>query len=335
LGAAYLLGQAAKAGDEAALDALECMLRTEDDTRKHQLALPWRFKFERVMPVGLTAVPQSALGTASRAARGGKPDDGEFAEVPEIVVGTHGDRVLSQHRAAVWGLVAAADAAVPRLLPLLMRHDEPLLVLRAAWAFGHAVEASCTVTLVDAVATAMAHQRSALESSPRHGTEQDTQAYEIAQRREWRRTVFASPAFMERSRQPAWMAFEALAQALWGLARTALRCQAVASCVACAQLALLYCKPSLDLPPRVRMNATYTLLSLATGGWGADAELEHAMVSQLSVLALDDDDRYVCAAAIEGVRRIAARGQPQEMVSKMRKLAESRFCRISSTSTPW
>ena len=45
------------------------------------------------------------------------------------------------------------------------------------------------------------------------------------------------------------------------------------------------------------------------------------MVAQLGALATGDDDRYVCAAAVEGLRRVAPRRDPPEMAEAGRRLA--------------
>ena len=266
-----------------------------------QLELPWKFKFERAPKI---------------------PD----ADPAEIVVGTHGDRILAPHRAAVWGLVAAGDAAVPLLLEMIGSHEHPMGVLRAAFALTHAVETP-SAELIAALAEGMRWQRSAIDTS-----DETFPSLEQAQK-EWR--VFASPEYMDRCRQPAWMALEVLAQALWSIARESVRSGSHAACAAAAVVAVEFSELAPDLPPRARMNAAYTLLSLAKHDWPEEDPACEKMVAQLGALAADDNDRYVCAAAVEGIRRIAAKRDPPGMVEAGRRLVQARFCPVTAASTPW
>ena len=83
------------------------------------------------------------------------------------------------------------------------------------------------------------------------------------------------------------------------------------------------------------MNAAYTLLSLASHDWPGGDPVCDVMVAQLGALAAGDDDRYVCAAAVEGMRRVAAKRDPPEMIEAGRRLVQARFCPVTATSTPW
>ena len=81
IGAAYTLGQAAKGGNTDALTALQTALRTPQEVE------------------------------VLRSDREG----GKFAGI----IGDPGDQSVAIHRAGIWGLAAAGDAAVPGLLSML------------------------------------------------------------------------------------------------------------------------------------------------------------------------------------------------------------------------
>ena len=100
IGAAYTLGQAAKGGDQLALEALQSALRTSAE-----------------------------VAVLTTDAEGGK-----FAGI----IGDPGDQSLAIHRAGIWGLAAAGDAATSSLVAMLGSGDVGV-VQRAA----HALSESC------------------------------------------------------------------------------------------------------------------------------------------------------------------------------------------------
>ena len=291
IGAAYMLGQSAKGGDDGALDSL----------------------FQALLTPG-----EVEVRTTDR--QGGK-----FAGI----VGDPGDQILAIHRAGVWGLAAAGQAATSRLVAMLESEDVGVLQ-RAARALAESAEFPDRAT-VAGFGAAMRRLRATIDLESEGLSLEDVKS-------EWRRAVFASREYHMRRRRPEWMALDVLAQSLWTVTQRAVAKRAVEVYTDAKAVLSEFIKQDLNLPPQTRMNAAYAFISLSTAPWGIEDRAQ--LLAELGPLT-NDDDRYVMAAAVEAVRRLTALASPFTSDPAIlygaaaRHAVEARWCPITNAAAPF
>lgn len=135
-------------------------------------------------------------------------------------------------------------------------------------------------------------------------------------------------------------------QALWYIASRAVRNVNAGTagadvCEAATQVLLPLLEEDIDLPSTTRMNAAYTAVSLSQQQhWGSESS-KQALAAALTCAAVDDD-RYVIAAAVEGLKwlRLLEIGDDETAVNAAartltKKLVWERFCPINSVAAPF
>jgi len=153
--------------------------------------------------------------------------------------------------------------------------------------------------------------------------------------------TFAGKETKERYRRPEWQAMDVLAQALWYIASRAVRNVHAGTagadvCEAATQVLLPLLEEDIDLPSTTRMNAAYTAVSLSQQQqWGSESS-KQALAAALTRAAVDDD-RYVIAAAVEGLKwlRLLEIGDDETARKLTKKLVWERFCPINSVRAPF
>ena len=91
-----------------------------------------------------------------------------------------------------------------------------------------------------------------------------------------------------------------------------------------------------DLPQTARMNAAYTAVSIAQHKTLSGASMRK--LSDALIAASEDDDRYVIAAAVEGLKWLQLRELDDDngpAARLMKKLVFERWCPINSVRAPF
>ena len=279
-----------------------------------------------------------ALHALERAIRGDSSEGGRMAsDAPGL-----GHRT----RCGIWGSVAAGDAATSMLLNML-EESELSLVIRAGTALGESCQ-NPTVETIKSIGATVNRLRSLIN------LQEEGLSLEFV-KAERQLATFASRETKERYRRIEWQAMDVLAQALWYITSRAIRnlrngYNAVASKTTEAELAVCeevvtvvvpLMDEDINLPSTTRMNAAYTAVTLSQLERWRSVHSKEALAAAL-VRASTDDDRYVVAAAAEGLKWLrlgeidgyqsAAAVAARQMTQK---LVWERWCPINSVRAPF
>eukprot|EP01052_Picozoa_sp_SAG31_P033535 SAG31_NODE_3806_length_3866_cov_1.907619_1_plen_451_part_00 len=238
--------------------------------------------------------------------------------------------VPAHQRCGIWGLVAAGDSATPFLLRLLASTDVALLT-RAATALGESARHP-TVEMVKTIGSTIGRLREAA----RETMDGLDLAFVKAQRQ---LATFANTDYKEHFRSKECHAQDVLVQALWYICSRAVRHQLSAVCEAAVEVVIPLLAEDVDLGQTARMNAAYTSISLGQQGTWASEASKNALADAL-MRASSDDDRYVVAAAVEGLKwiQLSELGDAASNTATaklVKKLAWERWCPINSVRAPF
>jgi hypothetical protein len=280
-----------------------------------------------------------ALNALESAIRDGSDEGGRMvSDAPGL-----GNRA----RCGIWGCVAAGDAATPMLLRML-EETELSLVIRAGTALGESCQHP-TVEIIQAIGATIDRLRGLINLQD----EGLSLEYVKAERQ---LATFASKETKERYRRIEWQAMDVLAQALWYITsrvirnrRNSLNATASATlpaelqvCEAVVSVVIALMDEDINLPSTTRMNAAYTAVSLAQLDLWPSAQSKEALAAALARASVDDD-RYVVAAAAEGLKWLRLReiGNDDHGAAAVaarqiiQKLVWERWCPINSVRAPF
>ena len=275
-----------------------------------------------------------ALSALEDAIRGDSSDGGTMvSDAPGLA---------SSSRCGIWGCVAAGDAATPMLLGML-QENQLSLVIRAGTALGESSQYP-TVETIEAIGATITRLRGLTD------LQAEGVSLELV-KSERRLATFASKETHERYRRIEWQAMDVLAQALWYITSRAVRnyhsaavgaAAAAAVCEAVASVIIPLMDEDINLPSTTRMNAAYTAVSLSQlKVWPATA-VKEALAAALARASFDDD-RYVIAAAAEGLKwmRLREIGDDDTSAAAVaarkitQKLVWERWCPVNSVRAPF
>lgn len=279
-----------------------------------------------------------ALNALERAIRGDTSEGGRMvSDAPGL-----GNRT----RCGIWGSVAAGDAATP-MLQKMLEESELSLVIRAGTALGESCQHPRVETIKSIGATI--NRLRGLVNLQEEGLSLE---FVKAERQ---LATFASKETKERYRRIEWQAMDVLAQALWYITSRAIRnlrngyptaaAETTAAQLAVCEAVVAVVAPLMDedinLPSTTRMNAAYTAVTLSQLECWPSVQSKEVLAAALARASVDDD-RYVVAAAAEGLKWLRLReidGDHSAAAAAARqmtqKLVWERWCPINSVRAPF
>ena len=258
-------------------------------------------------------------------------------------------------RCGIWGCVAAGDAATPLLLSML-EETKLSLVIRAGTALGESCQHP-TAETIKSIGATIDRLRGLIN------LQEEGLSLEVV-KAERQLATFASKETKERYRRIEWQAMDVLAQALWYITSRAIRnlrnsldataratvAESLEVCEAVVDVVIPLMDEDINLPSTTRMNAAYTAVSLSQlDRWPSEfvafapsAQSKEALSAALARASVDDD-RYVVAAAAEGLKWLRLReiddGDHSAAAAAARqitqKLVWERWCPINSVRAPF
>ena len=153
------------------------------------------------------------------------------------------------------------------------------------------------------------------------------------------RSLFADQEYKQCFHGREYHAQDVLAQALWYICSRAVRHGRDDVCAAAVEVIIPLLAEDVDLGQTARMNAAYTAVSLGQQKTWASQASKDALASALAT-ASNDDDRYVVAAAVEGLKwlqlgELGETSASSAAAKLVKKLVWERWCPINSVRAPF